>query len=246
MKIILCGKGGCGKSTIATLLARAYQKAGKNVLVIDSDESNYGLHRQLGFELPQDFTHYFGDKRGAFRQYDDKGYLFDEKWSISDIPEGFLTGEDGLHLLAIGKIAEAEEGCACAMGFTAKMFLDNIEAGEGDVIITDTEAGVEHFGRGVDRYADVILMVIDPSYESIRLSEKIHDMGNDLGKPVYFIINKADRDQAEMIRDAVRDKDAVIAEIPDDPDIMMAGLRGEPLICELPEVQTVMEKLAVY
>ena len=49
MKIILCGKGGCGKSTVATLLARVYQKAGKNVLVIDSDESNYGLHRQLGF-----------------------------------------------------------------------------------------------------------------------------------------------------------------------------------------------------
>ncbi|MBE6019822.1 MAG: adenylyl-sulfate kinase, partial [Clostridiales bacterium] len=53
MKIILCGKGGCGKSTITTLLARAYERAGKNVLVVDSDESNFGLHRQLGFELPQ-------------------------------------------------------------------------------------------------------------------------------------------------------------------------------------------------
>lgn len=245
MKIILCGKGGCGKSTIATLLARTYQKNGKNVLVIDSDESNYGLHRQLGLELPEDFTHYFGDKRGAFRQYDDKGYLFGEKWHISDIPEDFLSGEDGLHLLAIGKISEAEEGCACAMGFTAKMFLDNIETDENDVVITDTEAGVEHFGRGVDKYADVILMVIDPSYESIRLSEKVYDMGSKLGKPVFFIINKADKDQILMIKEALKYKSAVITEIPADPEIMMAGLKGEPLDKELSSVQTVMDKLTV-
>ena len=244
MKVILCGKGGCGKSTIATLLARAYQKEGKNVLVIDSDESNYGLHRQLGFELPEDFTHYFGGKRGAFQKYDDEGYLFEKKWSISDIPEEFLTGEENLHLLAIGKIAEAEEGCACAMGFTAKMFLDNIETGDNDVVITDTEAGVEHFGRGVDKNADIILMVIDPSYESIRLSEKIYDMGSQLGKPVFFIINKVDKEQAAMIRESIKYEPAVIAEIAADPEIMMAGLKGEPLNCDLPEVKTVTEVLA--
>ena len=244
MKIILCGKGGCGKSTLATLLARAYQKEGKNVLVIDSDESNYGLHRQLGFELPQDFTHYFGDKRGAFRKFDDKGYLFDEKWSISDIPEDYLSGEDGLHLMAIGKIHEAEEGCACAMGFTAKMFLENLRDDEDDIVITDTEAGVEHFGRGVDRSADRILMVIDPSYESIRLSEKIHEMGRAIGKPVYFNINKADRDQVRMIKDALKHGDAVIAEIPMDTEIMMAGLRGEAIKKEVPEIQKIMDALA--
>ena len=246
MKIILCGKGGCGKSTIATLLARTYQKKGKNVLVIDSDESNYGLHRQLGFELPEDFTHYFGGKRGAFKQYDDKGYLFDRKWSISDIPEEFLSGEEGLHMLAIGKIAEAEEGCACPMGFTAKMFLDNIESGENDVVITDTEAGVEHFGRGVDKFTDIILMVIDPSYESIRLSEKIYDMGRSLGKPVFFIINKADKDQAGVIKESIKYKPAVIAEIPPNPEIMMAGLKGEALDCELPEVETIVETVGEF
>lgn len=244
MKIILCGKGGCGKSTVATLLARAYQKEGRQVLVIDSDESNYGLHRQLGFDLPEDFTHYFGGKKGAYRVVDEKGQLFDKKWRFSDIPEAYMTGEDDLHLMAIGKIAEAEEGCACGIGFTGKMFLDNLEPGEGDVVITDTEAGVEHFGRGLDRCADVILMVVDPSYESIHLSEKIYDMGKALEKPVYFVLNKVNDEQAAMVREALRNSDAVIAEIPAQSEIMMAGLKGEPLNCESSGVHDIIDAIS--
>ena len=243
MKIIICGKGGCGKSTTAALLAKAYQREGRNVLVVDSDESNYGLYRQLGLELPEDFTHYFGGKKGAYRVFDDKGYVFDEKWNISDIPREFLTGDGNLHLMAIGKIAEAEEGCACGMGFTAKMLLDNLETGENDVVIVDTEAGVEHFGRGLDRFADVILMVIDPSYESIRLSEKVYDMAQALDKPVYFILNKADAEQAEITKAALREKEAVIAVIPADPQIMMAGLKGEALDIEIPAINAVIDRI---
>lgn len=47
MKITVCGKGGCGKSTVSALLAKEFERMGKTVLVADSDESNYGLHRQL-------------------------------------------------------------------------------------------------------------------------------------------------------------------------------------------------------
>ena len=40
MKIAVCGKGGSGKSTVTTLLAKELARMGKHVLVIDSDESN--------------------------------------------------------------------------------------------------------------------------------------------------------------------------------------------------------------
>jgi len=47
MKILICGKGGSGKSTVATLLASAMHKRGKNIFLVDADESNIGLYRML-------------------------------------------------------------------------------------------------------------------------------------------------------------------------------------------------------
>ncbi|MFZ7125379.1 MAG: P-loop NTPase [Desulfobacterales bacterium] len=52
MKISVCGKGGSGKSTVVTLLARQAEARGQKVLVVDSDESNSGLYRMLGFDHP--------------------------------------------------------------------------------------------------------------------------------------------------------------------------------------------------
>lgn len=69
MKIAVCGKGGSGKSTVTTLLAKELAGRNKKVLIIDSDESNYGLSRQMGVDLPLDFTAYFGGKQKALQDY---------------------------------------------------------------------------------------------------------------------------------------------------------------------------------
>ena len=50
MKLLICGKGGCGKSTVAALLAKAMQRRGRRVFLVDADESNIGLYRMLGME----------------------------------------------------------------------------------------------------------------------------------------------------------------------------------------------------
>ena len=67
MKISVCGKGGSGKSTIVSLLAERFAAAGKEVLIIDSDESNYGLHRHLSMENPKEFTGFFGGKEEVLK-----------------------------------------------------------------------------------------------------------------------------------------------------------------------------------
>ncbi|RLI35693.1 ATP-binding protein, partial [Candidatus Bathyarchaeota archaeon] len=54
MKVLVCGKGGSGKSVITAMLARELARRGFKILVVDMDESNATLHRQLGFRSPRD------------------------------------------------------------------------------------------------------------------------------------------------------------------------------------------------
>ena len=49
--------------------------------------------------------------------------------------------------------------------------------GNNEVVLLDMEAGVEHFGRGVDNSVDLILMIVDPSFESLKLTKKIAAAG---------------------------------------------------------------------
>ncbi|WP_026068983.1 ATP-binding protein [Methanomassiliicoccus luminyensis] len=237
MKIIISGKGGSGKSTISSLLAKELVGKGYRVLIVDADESNYGLGALLGMECGQELMDHLGGKkvigekmRAAFA----KGTkelampLFDRSWSIDEIPADCISRNGELYLLQVGKVKHFGEGCACPMGGLSREFLDHLRLGPKDIAIIDTEAGVEHLGRGVEKGADLILAVLDPSYESIKLSGKIKEMAHEAGKPAYFILNKVEDGSSEKLLGSL-DRSDVIAIVPRDREVEQKGLSGEPL-----------------
>jgi len=241
MKILICGKGGSGKSTVSVLIARALKNLGYNMLLVDADESNFGLHRLLGIPQPLLLMDNFGGKKGfkektanTFPRGSAAG-LFNEKWRISDIPKDCVAGSDGIALLAVGKIHDFGEGCACPIGSLSRMFLSNLEIGEKDAVVIDTEAGVEHFGRRIDAECDVILDVIDPSFESFMLAKKIQEMGQKAGREVFFVLNKVD-EQVEKIMSEQIDSERIVAKIPKDNAVFMAALEGKKLTADFPEI----------
>ncbi|MEA1866010.1 MAG: P-loop NTPase [Euryarchaeota archaeon] len=250
MKILICGKGGSGKSTVSSLLAKSMAVKGFDVLVMDTDESNYGLHRQLGMELPDDFMNFFGGKKEMIKRLmeffknadvekmeSETINIFDRRWGFDDLPEEYLTTKNGIKLLAIGKIHDFGEGCACPMGALAKNLLDNLDVTGKEVVIIDTDAGVEHFGRGVEQGCDAILAVVDPSYESLKLAGKIDFMAKSIGKKIYFVLNKIDDDNQDMMLESL-DQLNVVGMIPANRDISRAGLEGEELDLRLPEIES--------
>ncbi|OPX69443.1 MAG: Light-independent protochlorophyllide reductase iron-sulfur ATP-binding protein [Methanoregulaceae archaeon PtaB.Bin056] len=248
MKLVVCGKGGSGKSTIAALLAKQYARTGRRVLVVDTDESNASLHRLLGIGVPKDLLGFFGGKKGmmeAFREAreNDVPKPLDCAWAIDNIPEEFISKKDGIQLVAIGKIHQAGEGCACPMGVLAKQFLSGLILSENDIVIIDTEAGIEHFGRGIDKVCNSILMVIDPSYESIHLAERVASMAEQIDVPHYYILNKTDTMTARALRDRIHDNKRIIGEINQDQSILVAGLSGQELSSLYPEIESVAEVL---
>jgi CO dehydrogenase maturation factor len=264
MKIAVCGKGGSGKSTISALLAKEMAKT-KNVLVLDIDESNYGLHSQLGMAAPKDLMEYFGGKTGfkekqraapkktqflglaasestSGQPAQQQSRFFEKRWSFSDLPPEFVEEKDGVKLMAVGKIHNFGEGCACPMGVLTREFLENLDLEKDDFVIVDTEAGTEHFGRGVDKDFDLILVVVDPSYESLKLSKKFDEFGAQCGCRVYFVLNKIEPDIREEMLASVNCAD-VVAEIPERREIFKTSLKGEELDFELDEIKKLAEFL---
>ena len=210
MKISVCGKGGSGKSVIVTLLANAFRARGYQVLVVDSDESNSGLYRMLGFSQPPlPLMEMLGGKKGLKDKMAVKfssgesevkmEVLAQDKIGVKDIPSQYIAQRDGLKLLNIGKILHSLEGCACPMGVLSREFLKKLYLEKDEVVIVDMEAGVEHFGRGIETSIDRVLVVVEPSFESLGIALKIKELAADAGvKKTCAVLNKINSDEIAM------------------------------------------------
>jgi CO dehydrogenase maturation factor len=248
MKLLICGKGGSGKSTITAVLAKNLIERKYRVLVVDADESNFGLSAQLGLLEPKELMEQIGGKNaiknrmGRVQGDGHKAPVFSESWGIEDIPSDVLSKEGELHLMQIGKVKHYGEGCACPMGVLSKDFLTHLTLAVKEFVLIDTEAGVEHLGRGVAEAADLILAIIDPSFESIRLSKKIAAMAEESKKPCYFVINRADGATAEKIATEIG-MEQVIGIVPFNSSVQDKGLNGEALDAGSLDISSVIDTI---
>jgi CO dehydrogenase maturation factor len=239
MKILICGKGGCGKSTIVTLLAREMATRKNKVLVIDSDESNIGLHSRLGMQKPEDFMNYFGGKKLLF----EKTKELKDRWTLNDLPRDYVTEKENIQLLSMGKIYQFGEGCACPINALSAKFLGILDLGDEEFLIVDTDAGIEHFGRGVEEGADILFVIIDPSQESVLLAEKVSELGQQVDKPVYYILNRITNQETEEFLLNAIDREKVIAIIPENKEIFISGLAGSEFNMEVDGIKQIADTL---
>jgi CO dehydrogenase maturation factor len=229
MKISVCGKGGSGKSTIVTLLAEAARQRELSVVVVDSDESNSNLYRMLGFDHPPaPLLEMVGGKADLKEKMKSSDVLSQPQLSVDDLPIDHLQRKDHLSLVSIGKILQSLEGCACPMGVLSREFLKKLWLPEKTIAIIDMEAGVEHFGRGIDQFIDKVLLVVEPSYESIVMASKIRDLASAIQKEVTVVLNKMPSEQIRArIESALKQNRLdVIGAVPEDPEVFEAGLEG--------------------
>jgi CO dehydrogenase maturation factor len=242
MRVLICGKGGCGKSTLSALISRALTNRGYRVLLVDADESNYGLHHLMGFPVQANLMDDLGGRK-KFKESLNKGFQdggdgFSSRMDIDSLPDACIFEEDGISLLVIGKIHDFGDGCACPIGLLSKTVLSKLILGEKDVVIIDTEAGLEHFGRRVDAECDLILGVIDPTYESVMLSKKMESMADSAGKNIFFILNKVDPEIEKSLK-ARLNQDRIIARIPNTESIFQDSLEGRKLQVSIPEIDSI-------
>ncbi len=230
MKISVCAKGGSGKSTIVALLANEARNRGRRVLVVDSDESNSGLYRMLGFDKPPvPLMELVGGKTSLKQKMGSPDIFAGKEIHLEDIPSLYLVEHDGTMMVSIGKIMQSLEGCACPMGVLNREFLKKVSVTNGEMVIIDMEAGVEHFGRGVETSVDYVLIVVEPPFESVEIAGKIYDLAHGSGiKNTWAVLNKipneeiASRTRSELEKKGIK----VIGSISVDPEVFLASIEG--------------------
>jgi CO dehydrogenase maturation factor len=236
-KILFCGKGGSGKSTLLALLA-LYLSEHHDVLVVDADESNPGLARMMGLESPQQTLMENLGGKTAFRrsmgkktaEFEGKNLLGSALRSMAALPEAASSRRDRLTLVSVGKIEHAHEGCACPMGVLARTFIGGISIQPGQWVLIDTEAGVEHFGRGVLEGVDAVVAVADPSFDAVMLIGKIKAMADEGGKRLCIVLNKTDGDTESLMRTLLEGRGIrIAAALPQTREVTTRNLRALPL-----------------
>jgi len=198
-RILVCGKGGSGKSTVITLLANALSKKKYEVVVLDGDASNPGGLARLLFGMKESvkpLIDFFGgrgkvecpvDDPSILTRLNDEIPITKKLINISEIPEEYHVQRNGITLLQVGKINQPFEGCDGPMSKVTRDFIL-----EGDAVtLIDVEAGIEHYGRGIEKNVDQVIVVVDPTFESILIAQKVSILCQEMGIKNYgIVINK--------------------------------------------------------
>ena len=77
---------------------------------------------------------------------------------------------------------------------------------------------------------DTVLIIVDPSYESVLLAEKISSLSKGLGLRTVVALNRATPDVADEIKKELEQRGLDIdGSISYDPEVFRSCLKGEPL-----------------
>lgn len=212
MKVAITGKGGVGKTTLSSTLARLYADEGRTVLAVDVDpDANLGLALGLSQEevdkiVPISKMRTLVEERtGA----NDANKFFKLNPYVADIPEKYSKDINGVKLLIMGTVDVGGSGCVCPEHVMIKSVLANLTYRKDDVVIMDMEAGLEHLGRGTAMNMDQFIVVIEPGARSVQTYRNVKRLASDLGvKQVRVVANKVrDEQDEEFIRNAIPAED---------------------------------------
>jgi CO dehydrogenase maturation factor len=227
MKIAFVGKGGSGKTTLASLFTGYLAGAGRPVLAIDADINQHlavalGASEEESLALPT-----LGENMGLIKEYlrGDNPRIADAASMIKTTPPGrgsrlvtpfeenpissaCFSDIGGVRLAVTGQFEEDDLGVACyhsKIG-AAELLLNHMIDRDGEYVVMDMTAGADAFASGLFTRFDVTFLVCEPTLRSIGVYRQYADYAGDFGIRLVVVGNKVnDADDVEFLREQAGD-----------------------------------------
>jgi len=200
MKIAISGKGGVGKTLLASLLSKIFTESGYSVIAIDADP-DANLAATLGFPHPEQITpisemsDLIEERTGARPGQSAPFFKLNPK--VDDIPEKYALKENGIRLMRMGRVKKGGTGCYCPENALLRTLLTHLLVARDEVVILDMEAGIEHLGRGTASAVDKLIVVVEPGRRSIETALSIKKLAKEIGVPNIVIVGNKVRNQSD-------------------------------------------------
>jgi CO dehydrogenase maturation factor len=239
-RIAVAGKGGCGKTSIATLVIRYLKKNGKvPILAVDADP-NANLGESLGLKVKQtigtvldSFQH---EKITIPSGMTKEAYL---EYKLNET----IVESNSIDLITMGRGQGPE--CYCYPNLILKKFIEGLSDNYAYVVM-DNEAGMEHLSRKTTENVDALLLASNHSVKGIRAIARILELVYELKlniKKKWVVINlvpgKLDPLVAEELERLGLKPDIII---PEDKELYYYDLQQKSLL-EMPDTSAAVRAI---
>lgn len=230
--IAFAGKGGVGKTTVATLVVRYMAATGKApVLAVDADP-NSNLGETMGLDVPSTIGDiretYMKDPQGVPSGMDKVNYL-------ETLVEQALIEKPTFDLLVMGR--QEGQGCYCMVNNILNNFTDKLSR-HYKYMVVDNEAGMEHLSRRTSGQVDMLFLVTDYSLRGLRAVRRIHTMLEGLKldvKNLAIVVTRGPEELSDAFLSEVKEIGLPIGGvIPNDPALLEFDMEQRSLL-DLPD-----------